>query len=178
MYCLPTDTLNRLKLLERTYIIFEGNKYPLSFQHKNMTDITHSFTKTCFFHYIQLNNYSFACNNSRKKRGKGRHYSKIGAYQKRRTGGRKGETDTSSQTVIHLLCFFVMWQNILTHSSLYFVLTTKEMEIKFFILCTYRHFFKIKLRLLIHISIYLGLVQKKTLTRFCWIILHAHNKCF
>ena len=106
MYCLPTDTLNRLKLLERTYIIFEGNKYPLSFQHKNMTDITHSFTKTCFFHYIQLNNYSFACNNSRKKRGKGRHYSKIGAYQKRRTGGRKGETDTSSQTVTHLFVFF------------------------------------------------------------------------
>ena len=118
---------------------------------------------------------AFPCNNSRKNRGEGGHYSKIGANQKRTIGGKKVEADTSLRLWLNGLCSSVMWQNIFTHSSLYFVSTTKAMKIKFYILCTYRHFFTIKLRLLIHISICFGLVQKKTLIILCCIILHVHK---
>ena len=121
IYCLPTDTLAGLKLLVRTYIIFEGIKYSLSLEHTNMTDITHSILKLIFsivysltpiliFFLFNLHFLSslqvFACNNSRKKRGKDGHYSKIGANQKRSAGGKNGEADTSSQTVTHLFMFF------------------------------------------------------------------------
>ena len=193
IYCLPTDTLAGLKLLVRTYIIFEGIKYSLSLEHTNMTDITHSILKLIFsfvysltpilifFFLFNLHFPSsvFACNNSRKKRGKGGHYSKIRANQKISPGGKR----TVRPIPLHklwliCLCFSVTWQNIFTNIHLYIVSTTKAIEINFFILCTNRHFFTIKLRLLIYVSIDLGLVQKKTLMILYWIILHAHNKCF
>ena len=118
MYCLLHDILAGLKLVVTTYMIFERNKYPLSFEHNNMTDITHNYIRTCFVHCIYLNtNFNFVClfvlqfsgsvfafNKSRKKGGG--HYSKRGTNQNKRIGGRKSEADTPSQTVTHLFVFF------------------------------------------------------------------------
>ena len=117
MYCLLQDILAGLKLVVTTYMIFERNKYPLSLEHNNMTDITHNYIRTCFcslylFEYqfqfclfvLQFSGSVFAFNKSRKKGGG--HYSKRGTNQNKRIGGRKSEADTPSQTVTHLFVFF------------------------------------------------------------------------